>query len=270
MQPFFIPAVKGQRFCIFHPAASDTAHRGHVVLVHALAEELNRCRRIASLQARALSVAGFDVLLMDFYGCGDSAGNFGDASWQDWLDDVELARTWMQGRSRGPAWLWGVRAGALLAAQSIGRSALPVDGLLCWQPVVSGQQYLRQQLRLKLAGHMLQASTGVADGGTDAMLRDLEAGKALEVAGYEFAQAMTSGLSRATLEIAKPVASVICLELPSESPALTVQLAKWRDQGCKVSAAAVPGQAFWQLPEAELPLALVEATTLAMLQGAAP
>ena len=80
-KPFFLPSGDGQRFCLYHPAvnAQGVAPLGHVVYVHPFGEEMNKSRRMATLQARALAQAGFSVLQVDLLGCGDSSGDFGDA-----------------------------------------------------------------------------------------------------------------------------------------------------------------------------------------------
>jgi len=78
-EPFFLPASRGERFCIFHPAAG--ALRGAVLYLHPFAEEMNKSRRMAALQSRMLAARGIAVLQIDLFGCGDSSGDFGDASW---------------------------------------------------------------------------------------------------------------------------------------------------------------------------------------------
>jgi alpha/beta superfamily hydrolase len=40
---------------------------------------MNKARRMAALQARALAALGYGVLLLDLHGCGDSSGDFGDS-----------------------------------------------------------------------------------------------------------------------------------------------------------------------------------------------
>src|SRR5690242_11050763 len=116
MEAFFLPAAAGQRFCLYHRAAAGIPERGAVVFVHPFAEEMNKCRRMAALQSRALAAAGYTVLQMDLLGCGDSSGDFADATWEAWVDDVGLACTWLWQRSAAPLWLWGLRGGCLLAA----------------------------------------------------------------------------------------------------------------------------------------------------------
>jgi len=53
-----MPARPGQRLCIHH-APRAGAVRGKLVYVHPLAEEMNKSRRMAALQSRALAAAGY-------------------------------------------------------------------------------------------------------------------------------------------------------------------------------------------------------------------
>ena len=100
-EAFFLPADPGQRFCLLHPAQGGI-ERGLVVYAHPFAEEMNKSRRMAAQQARALSAAGFTVLQIDLLGCGDSSGDFGDATWQGWVDDVVAACRWLRRHRDNP------------------------------------------------------------------------------------------------------------------------------------------------------------------------
>jgi exosortase A-associated hydrolase 2 len=86
-EPFFVAAARGERFCIFHPAAA--ALRGAIVYLHPFAEEMNKSRRMAALQSRLFAARGFAVLQIDLFGCGDSSGDFGEARWDIWKQDVD-------------------------------------------------------------------------------------------------------------------------------------------------------------------------------------
>src|SRR3546814_1526626 len=63
--------------------------------------EMNRSRRMAALQARALAALGIDVLLLDLFGTGDSAGDFRDARWEIWREDAMAAVAWLGARCGG-------------------------------------------------------------------------------------------------------------------------------------------------------------------------
>src|SRR5262245_14663244 len=128
---FFLPVEPGSRFCIYHePATGADSGRG-IVYVHPFGEEMNKARRMVALQCRRLAAAGFGVLQIDLLGCGDSSGDFGEASWELWRRDVEAAVGWLRQRLKG-RWvtLWGLRLGATLAADVAKASAAAIDELL--------------------------------------------------------------------------------------------------------------------------------------------
>ncbi len=127
---------------------------------------MNKSRRMAALQARALSEAGISVLQIDLLGCGDSAGDFGDATWALWVDDVVAAARWLHARTGFAPFLWGLRSGCLLAAAAAAAVESSPD-LVFWQPVISGRQHLQQFLRLRVASQLMGRAgadrTGTAD-----------------------------------------------------------------------------------------------------------
>ncbi len=104
-EPFFLEADGGRRFCLYHPPAGPA--RSALLYVHPFAEEMNRARRMAALQARAFAATGHAVLQIDLAGCGDSSGDFGDARWERWQADLALAAAWLRERTDAPLRLWG-------------------------------------------------------------------------------------------------------------------------------------------------------------------
>jgi len=72
---------------------------------------MNHTRRAAALLARALAGSGWGVLQVDLFGCGDSDGEFRDASWKTWVDDLITAFDWLQERVGGRVGLVGIRLG---------------------------------------------------------------------------------------------------------------------------------------------------------------
>ena len=278
LQAFFLPADGGrigQRFCLFHPAQGSQM-RGSVLYVHPFAEEMNKSRRMAALQARALAQAGYDVLQLDLLGCGDSSGDFGDATWQDWVSDVVQGARWLfsQKRSNSCApehsamWLWGLRAGCLVATQAARQLDVKCH-FLFWQPPSTGKPLWQQFLRLKVAGQMLG---GGEKGAMEAMRLQLKNGTPVEVAGYQIAPGLALGLEEAMLT--PPVdlpedARVIWLEMSARedaepSPVSTKTISVWQQSGFEVASAMATGPAFWQTAEIEDAPVLIARTTAAM------
>lgn len=277
LEPLFIdrPTPRApRRFAVLHrPAAAVPA--GLVVYVHPFAEEMNKSRRMAALQARALAGAGFAVLQPDLLGCGDSDGEFSDATWQDWTADVVAAAEWLRRRCNGaglPLWLWGLRAGALLASDAVAQIE-GVSGLLLWQPASKGGAVLQQFLRLKTAAGML---SGSKDGGSDALRRQLlDGGDAVDVAGYRLSPALARGLDAAKLPQHGPGAGIAVewLEVsaadhPTPSPVASMTAVRWLAAGCSFKLHSVKGPQFWQTVETETAPALLAATSDALCGAA--
>lgn len=264
---FFREAAGGGRFCLMtRPAA---AARGALLFVPPFAEELNKSRRMIALAAHEFARNGWTVLQMDLFGCGDSAGDFGDADWHGWLEDVDHGHALLAAESDGPLVMWTLRAGSLLAADwlEMRGEGLP---LLLWQPVTSGKQHLNQFLRLKGASEMLadaDAGISVAD-----LRASLQQGQPVEVAGYLLSPGLAAGLDAAELRLparaAGPVGVIeVCAgERGVLSPALERLAARWTGDGVPVAMEAVAGPAFWQSAEIETAPALIE-RSLRVLNG---
>jgi exosortase A-associated hydrolase 2 len=238
-----------------------------IVYVHPFAEEMNKSRRMAALQSRALAAAGWVVLQLDLFGCGDSEGDFGQAGWSHWLDDIRAAVEWLRAETGTAPALWGLRAGGLLAAQALAGTD-PAPSLLLWQPVISGKKHLQQFLRMNVAGQLSNAA-GSPRVGTQQLREQFEQGQIVEVGGYATAPAMALGME--TAELLPPLARtrVAWLEVAAGtelqlSPASSRQVEMWRGAGHRVDVRIVEGLPFWQTQEiAECP-ALIEATLQAL------
>jgi exosortase A-associated hydrolase 2 len=283
-QAFFLPAENGQRFCLFYPAqlTSGKSPLGQVLYVHPFSEEMNKSRRMVAMQVRALAQIGFDVLQIDLLGCGDSSGDFGDASWTAWINDVVLACQWLRnqakaensGTPRPPLWLWGLRAGCLLAAQAASALQEPCN-FLFWAPTPVGKPLLQQFLRLKAAADL---ASGNAKAVMDSLRSNLASGRPVEVAGYRLAPALAIGLDEATLkpptkDIDRPC-KVVWFDISTRvdasfSPVASKSIFEWKQAGFTLESRLINGPSFWQTTEIEDAPALIFATTKA-LQEACP
>jgi exosortase A-associated hydrolase 2 len=283
--PFHLPVddarSPGPRFCIFHAPAADVPQRGAVLAVHAFAEEMNKARAASADGARALARAGYAVLQIDLTGCGDSSGDFEDATWEAWLADLAVAWQWLAMHATGPRWLWGTRLGALLADQFSASCLPPADGLLLWQPIVNGAQHLGQFLRLKTVGTILRESvdastTPVARVAQPSPRADLASGLAIEVAGYRLTPLLADAIEAARLGAATTVDGraprrvrwfeVSSQSVPALTPIATRVVERWRTAGSEVAVSIVSGSPFWQTQEVERCDALVEATVASLCE----
>lgn len=277
---FFLPfASEGRlqgnaRFCVYHPASlngSACKPRALVIYIHPFAEEMNKSRRMAALQSRALAKAGYAVLQMDLLGCGDSSGDFGDATWSAWVHDVVCACQWLRDQNPMPAdepltklWLWGLRAGCLLAVDAAQHIDTPCN-FLFWQAPASGKVLLQQFMRLQWAADIGRGETAAK---SEAMRQGWARGGSVEIAGYPISAALAQGLELATPHPPAPRSAaqkLVWLELNTRaeatlSPASAKTIGLWEAAGYMVHSNTVAGPAFWHTAEIEDAPALIAAT----------
>jgi exosortase A-associated hydrolase 2 len=267
---FFLRVADGQRFCLYHAPVISKATQGNqakgaLIYLHPFAEEMNKSRRVAAQQARLLAQHGYAVLQIDLHGCGDSSGDFGEATWQSWIQDVLAAHAWLRERCDAPLWLWGLRAGCLLAvdaARQLNRQA----NFLFWQPVTAGKLFLQQFLRLKVAGEML---SGDSKGVMDTLKQAIANGQSVEIAGYMLSSELARGLEAADLQPPAEAGKIIWLEVSTRAdatlaPVSIKRLEHWQSAGYELHSAVLPAPTFWQTSEIEEAPALLDATLAAL------
>jgi len=258
-EPFYLPLRRGKRFCVRYSAQG--AARGSLLFVHAFAEEMNKSRRMVALASRALAERGFSVLLVDLFGCGDSDGDFGEASWSQWRDDVADAAEWWRAQSGHTPILWSMRAGCLIACEAA--SVTGTSQFVFWQPQPAGMQVLQQFLRLRVT-QALGSSTHPRTKTQD--LRDaLVRGEAIEVAGYMLAPGIALGLEAANLALPQHAVRVAWLEIVPDAdtsvrPIAQTRIDDWRSSGLDATLRSIQAPAFWQTQEIAESDALIEAT----------
>ncbi|MDX8122299.1 hydrolase 2, exosortase A system-associated [Janthinobacterium sp. GMG2] len=247
--PFFLPASGGQRYCLLHLPPPGQAARGGILYVHPFAEELNKSRHVAAAQARAFAAAGYSVLQIDLFGCGDSSGDFGEARWDIWHNDLHLACAWLAQRVDGPLTVWGLRLGALLSLDFASNPPLPLARLLLWQPELDGRRVIDRFLRLRLAAGMLAGGGHEAPGHARAALAESEP---VEVAGYLLAPELAHAIDDVSASALQPAVPVYWLDYrgPDQAAAPLPPLARqWRDQGAAVHVASFGDGPFWHSGE---------------------
>jgi len=260
--PFFLPASGGQRYCLLQLPPPGRSARGGIVYVHPFAEELNKSRHVAAAQARAFAAAGYSVLQIDLFGCGDSSGDFGEARWDIWHNDLHLACAWLAQRVDGPLSVWGLRLGALLALDFAGRAPLPLARLLLWQPELDGRRVIDRFLRLRLATGMLAGGTREAPGHARAALAE---GEPVEVAGYLLAPELAHAIDDVSASALLPSVPVYWLDYQApehSAPPLPPLAREWREHGAAVHVASFGDGPFWHSGELLACPQLLHATRL--------
>lgn len=226
---------------------------------------------MVALQAKQLAENGLRVVVFDFFGTGDSEGEFGDARWEGWVEDLRTIVSWSRASRDERISLLAIRLGALVALDACVAGAGEFQCVF-WQPCTSGKAYLRQFLRLRMAEKLINNKADAES--VSALLARLTEGESLEVAGYELAAPLALAIQSRTFEGAAPqgIPALRWLDLVaaegdplSATTAATVD--RWVGTGMPVEAEAVPGVPFWSLQEITVAPRLIEATTRVLLAG---
>jgi len=224
--------------------------RGSVLYLPPFTEEMHKARHMVASQARDMAARGFNVLLPDLTGCGDSGGEFAEADWQTWLEDANAAADLLAGLGSGPLVVWGLRMGALLACE-LSRGRTDIAKLVIWQPALNGEQQIDQFLRLRTVPAAVNSEKQFD---RTMLWNELRAGRSLEIAGYELSPALALEIAKVRLHDLCPACPVHWLEIgtrPGQGPAIASEnvMNHWRERGVELEVTTVEGDPFWRNAE---------------------
>lgn len=264
-EAFFLPGQSGQLFAIYYPPVESLANPLSVLLVPPFAEEMNKSRRMFAVLAAQLAASGIGVLSIDLFGSGDSAGDFCEARWDVWLDNIERGIAFLRQRNGPRIAALGLRAGALLALDVQRRQRDCFSAMVLWQPTLNGATLMAQFLRLKVAADRLENHPQAT---TTTMLRTaLEQGQILEIAGYTLHPALFESISACNVESADNALTIPVhwFELSAQQTALASaatlrSVEAWRGVGVNISLQVLQGPSFWDTQEITLVPALIDHT----------
>ncbi len=278
MTPTYIPTSVGDLFAIVHPARNDGTRIGDpsanwVMLLPPLAEELNKSRKMIADQARLWAQQGVSVLIPDYGATGDSPGVLSDMNWLRWRQQMLDVLQWLHTQGCLYVTLWGVRVGALMAAdlsreltQNMKADLYPsLTSLLLWQPVVSGKLWLTQLLRLRVASQLMDQSLSISSDDNSSPVREsvaglrqrLAAGERVEVAGYPLSGHLADSLDSlelGSLLAASAIPHVDWLEvssapIPVLTPISSRIVTEYSANNFSIHAQCVGGDSFWSTQE---------------------
>ena len=266
--PLFLESKAGPIFAVYYAPAGGDRERSGLIFVPPFAEEMNRARRTVALQARMLAGLGVGVLVVYLFGTGDSSGDFSEARYQIWLNNIFDAADWFNRRGISSLGLWGLRAGALLAAAAAAHQPHRFQRLVLWQPVPHGKTLLSQFLRIRVTAARLAGDVGES---TEKLRGELAAGHSVEIAGYKLSPELAETLSGLQMEHLDPgpdtrvswfeVAATASEQL---QPVAERVVGAWRGKGIAVTSEAVVGEQFWAVEEAAPTIELLGATARAI------
>lgn len=181
INPKFFKGVKGDIFVLnVQPVGKP---KGHAIYLPPIGEELNRCRTTMATHAKVLASEGIECSLVDYYGTGDSDGDFSQGELSTWLEDLSSLVRLHRDNSSTPLYFIGFRLGALIAMDFVNKNPELVTSSILIQPIAQGKQFVTQLLRQRMAG---QISQGLAADSTEHMRLSLNEVEHIEIGGYEF------------------------------------------------------------------------------------
>jgi alpha/beta superfamily hydrolase len=180
---FFFDAGGRRLYGFLHrPAPPAEAPEAGLVFLDPWGEEKVRNHRLLVNLARGLAGAGCPVLRFDFFGYGDSAGDFEEAVLGTMVDDARGALSLLRDRC-------GVRRAGLLGPRFGGAVALEAclehraaDFLVLADPVLDARAYFFKLLRSNLTSQLLVHDKVVRD--REQLVADLERGGSVNIDGY--------------------------------------------------------------------------------------
>lgn len=187
-----IPSGDGHIAGMLH-SPEETVSSSAVLFCAPFGDERKSAWRVLTQMSRAVAAAGWPVLRFDYRGCGESPGEFVDATLDTRLADIASAASHLR-ETLGveKICLLGLRFGATLAV----RAAKDLEGAesaILLEPVLDGQQYFaRMEQRKKLRQMMTQ---GRAEG--QGSPRDI-----LDLDGYAVRRETLSDLEGVRIETA--------------------------------------------------------------------
>lgn len=247
-EPFFLRGSRGDLFSLYYPP-HRVPSRGSLLYIHPFLEELEASRSIIATVAREIGKLGYGVLSVDLYGCGDSAGEFRDARWETWIEDLVLGVRWLRDRNGPRIGLWGLRLGSLLALD-LERYLHAISTLnVLWHPPYAGVETLTHFFRRSL----LQENDP-APRAPKYLKSRLASGSSVEIAGWELDPSLAAAIERLELTslLSQASSAVHCAEFVS-SAALRFAAARSRifaaieASGLAAEYQQLPVSPFWSI-----------------------
>ena len=123
-------------------AKTDSAAKGTVVLFHGL----NNSKSSILPEAGEFRYMGYNVMLVDFRGHGNSDGNTSTIGYKE-SEEVQLACKWLQKNGENKIILWGTSMGAVAIIKSIADNKLTIAGAILEMPFGSLHQHMKARAK---------------------------------------------------------------------------------------------------------------------------
>jgi exosortase A-associated hydrolase 2 len=184
--------------------------------------------------------------LIDLPGCGDSAGEFGDVTWESWRCAVCAAHRWLTVSSTRPIHVGGLRLGAVLALESAEQIAW--KSILLLQPVIRGEEMVTQFLRVRVAFSGLRGDSTEKET-TQKLRTRIAAGEKLEIGGFFLSPELAMAVDSIDLGARMPPTGCqihwVETGRGEGSPASRSTVDRWHAAGAAISLSHVDVKPYW-------------------------
>jgi exosortase A-associated hydrolase 2 len=220
-----------------------------LLILPPFAEEMNCCRRVFAQLANQLTNAGIDCFLPDFYGTGDSDGDFSAISLQHWRKDILSFLPQLAGYAQ--VHLLGCRFGAALLLDWLPdiRQLIPAGQVLLWQPQLDAKRFWQQLQRLQQFG----------EPGGQAAATAKNTAETLYVAGYAIPRLLQAEAAALDSTLPADIRSVHWFETTLTGQLSAASL-KLQHNEPDLQMQALSGQPYWLSQEPVDTAALLDAT----------
>lgn len=187
----FLSNRRGRK--LFYAVHGDPVSRCAWLFCNPFLEEKTFSQSVYVAWARRIADEGGLAIRFDYEGDGDSEGTGETVGLQDWVDDAVAVSEFARTRFRlENIYLFGLRLGgsvACLAAQHV-----PCAGLLLWDPVIKGEPYFQDCLKINLTTQL--ATYKRVTVGRKQLLEQFAAGETVNIGGHEVSSKMAQEIRR--------------------------------------------------------------------------
>ena len=150
MNQFFFGNVEKPLYAVHQEPHGSQLRDSAVLICYPTGREYMRCHRALVKLCDRLAEAGFHSLRFDYFGTGDSAGEYGDGDLTEWVSNAQLAAEELREISGvQKISVLGVRLGAAVAFGLL-QSEAHLKAAVLWDPVTDGEQFLRRLTKMHM------------------------------------------------------------------------------------------------------------------------
>lgn len=213
-----------------------------IVICQPIAEERSRSKRVLVNLSRYLAYNGYQVLLFDYFGEGDSEGSFEEADINSRLSDIEDAIKFLRNGQNIKIGLIGLRCGASLAAISAKKTI--VDFMVLLQPIFDGQEFINDWLKINLSAQLVTYKKIIAN--RKELINKLLRGENIENGGFIISERLYNGFKmiESSSILSHEFAPIAIIEI-NETPKIIKSLACKNVLENNKNYAFVKEKAFW-------------------------